>query len=115
MERAWASDSMTQGPAMRKTGLLPPRRREPREIPLDWFMELSYHNTLNSKSLLGLGGNHEIQVFACGGRVAGLNTLHGTGAGYGTGQGGALHQGGRVAVGGSRFEGRHGCRGASTC
>jgi hypothetical protein len=40
--------------------LPPPRRREPREISLDWFMELSYHNTLNSKSLPGLGGNHEL-------------------------------------------------------
>src|ERR1700721_1149366 len=32
MERAWASDSMTQGPATKKSGLSPPRRREPREI-----------------------------------------------------------------------------------
>src|SRR5271166_683658 len=101
MVRAWASDSMTQGPAIRKSGFPPPRRREPREISLDWFMELSYHSTLNPKSLAGLGGDHESQGVACVGRVAGLNTLHGAGAGYGTGQGGALHQGGRVAVGGS--------------
>src|ERR1700757_1815209 len=29
--RAWDSDSITQGPAIRNSGLLPPRRREPKE------------------------------------------------------------------------------------
>jgi hypothetical protein len=51
MERAWASDSMTQGPAMRKRGLLPPRRREPREISREVFIDESKI----SQALVGCG------------------------------------------------------------
>src|SRR5258708_29022811 len=49
MERAWVSDSMTQGAAMRKSGLLPPRRREPNWISRVVVIELKTISQANSQ------------------------------------------------------------------
>src|SRR5271165_2267365 len=92
MVRACDSDSMTQGPAMRKSALPAPRRKGPRVISLDAFMELSYHNTLNSTSRSGFGGVHELPIDPCNCRSSRHGDVREPSSGQRSSQGRKLHQ-----------------------